>query len=241
MVSRVVIVGARGAIGAALLRELSRRHPGAELHAVVRSSANQEQSPSIYQWHEVNFDSPSSIEKVASSISSRGKIDRVIVCIGLLHHREFSPEKNIAQLNHFQFEMCFKVNTTYPAMIAKYFLSHLDKDKKSIFAVLSARVGSISDNRLGGWYSYRASKAALNMVIKNIAIERARVSKHNVIVALHPGTVDSRLSKPFQARVKPEKLFSPEQSAGYLLDVLDQLEFDDSGNCLAWDGSSIAP
>jgi NAD(P)-dependent dehydrogenase (short-subunit alcohol dehydrogenase family) len=105
--------------------------------------------------------------------------------------------------------------------------------------VLSAKVGSISDNRLGGWHSYRASKAALNMLVRNFAIEMAPRAPEAVIAALHPGTVDSALSKPFQRGVAPDKLFSPAQSAGYLLDVIDGLTPADSGGLFSWDGARI--
>ena len=126
-----------------------------------------------------------------------------------------------------------------PALVAQAFLPKLAKNKKTIFAALSARVGSISDNRLGGWHSYRASKAALNMLIKNFSIEVARKNKQAIIVGLHPGTVDSRLSKPFQKNVKPEHLFSADYSAKKLLQVIDQLTVKDSGGCFAWDGKKI--
>ena len=126
-------------------------------------------------------------------------------------------------------------------MIAKYFLPKLNREKRSIFAALSARVGSISDNQLGGWYSYRASKAALNMVIKNIAIEISRFNKKAIIVGLHPGTVDSNLSKPFQVNVPYGKLFTPEFSTQKLVEVLRSLTSKQSGKCFAWDGQEILP
>ena len=113
--------------------------------------------------------------------------------------------------------------------------------EESIFAALSARVGSISDNQLGGWYSYRASKAALNMIIKNIAIEISRVNKKAIIVGLHPGTVDSNLSKPFQGNVPYGKLFTPEYSTQKLVEVLKSLTSKQSGKCFAWDGKEILP
>jgi NAD(P)-dependent dehydrogenase (short-subunit alcohol dehydrogenase family) len=115
----------------------------------------------------------------------------------------------------------------------------LPRQGRAVFAALSARVGSISDNRLGGWHSYRASKAALNMLIRNFALEIAHRAPEAIVVALHPGTVDSALSRPFQRGVAPDKLFSPAQSAGYLLDVIDGLTPADGGNLFAWDGARI--
>ena len=131
------------------------------------------------------------------------------------------------------------VNTIGPALIAKYFLPLMARDDKAVMAHLSARVGSISDNRMGGWTSYRAAKAAQKMVVKNAAIETARRDKQKIIIGLHPGTVDSRLSAPFQGNVAQDKLFSPAQSAGYLLNVIDAVTPAQSGKVLAWDGAEI--
>jgi NAD(P)-dependent dehydrogenase (short-subunit alcohol dehydrogenase family) len=114
-------------------------------------------------------------------------------------------------------------------------------DRRSVFAVLSARVGSISDNRLGGWYAYRASKAALNMLVRSLAIEQARRTGRSIVVALHPGTVDTHLSRPFQQQVAPGKLFTPDRAAVQLLDVIEGLKPKDSGKLFAWDGSEIQP
>ena len=115
----------------------------------------------------------------------------------------------------------------------------LRQDNKAVFAALSARVGSISDNRLGGWYSYRASKAALNMLIKTAAIEQARKYKNKIVIGLHPGTVDTALSKPFQGNVPGGKLFSPQQSATYLLNVVNDVTVDNTGQLLDWNGKVV--
>jgi NAD(P)-dependent dehydrogenase (short-subunit alcohol dehydrogenase family) len=116
----------------------------------------------------------------------------------------------------------------------------LRRDRRSVFAVLSARVGSISDNRLGGWHGYRAAKAALNMLMRGLAIELSRSHPQAVVAALHPGTVDTPLSAPFQRGVLPDKLFTPANSAGAMLGVLDGLEPADSGKLWGWDGAEIA-
>ncbi|MDC0037014.1 short-chain dehydrogenase, partial [bacterium] len=123
--------------------------------------------------------------------------------------------------------------------IAKHCLNKLDKTKPSIFAALSARVGSIEDNKLGGWYAYRMSKTALNMFIKTASIEIKRQNPNAIVVGLHPGTVDSPLSKPFQKNIKPEKLFTPEFSANKLIQVMHSLNINDSGKIFAWDGKQI--
>lgn len=133
------------------------------------------------------------------------------------------------------------VNVIGPALVAKHFLPHLPREGKSIFAALSARVGSISDNSIGGWHSYRASKAALNMVLKNVAIETARKYKSAAVIGLHPGTVDTGLSAPFQSNVKDGKLFTSQQSAQYLLSVLNNANAESTGKIFAWDGQEIQP
>ncbi len=179
------------------------------------------------------------IKEAADSIHK--PIHLVIVSTGLLHDKDLLPEKSINTLDQEMMERLFLVNTIGPALIAKHFIPLLPRADKSVFAVLSARVGSISDNRSGGWHSYRASKAALNMMIKNIAIETARKYKKAAIIGLHPGTVDTNLSSPFQSNVKEGKLFTPKQSAGYLLDIINQVKAEDTGKIFAWDGQEIQP
>ncbi|MEO6361030.1 MAG: SDR family NAD(P)-dependent oxidoreductase, partial [Sphingomicrobium sp.] len=151
------------------------------------------------------------------------------------------PEKTYRDLSQSALMRYFAVNAVGPALIAKHFLPLLPKDEPSVFAALSARVGSITDNRLGGWYGYRSSKAALNMLIKTLAIELARTRPLAICVGLHPGTVDTKLSKPFQKNVGPDRLFSTARAACQLIDVLDHLTPAQSGNCFAWDGKQIAP
>ena len=151
------------------------------------------------------------------------------------------PEKSLRELSLEKFQRLFLVNTIIPALIAKHFCPYLNKETPSVFAALSARVGSISDNQLGGWYSYRSSKAALNMIIKNTAIEINRTNKQAIIVGIHPGTVNSNLSKPFQKNVPKEKLFSPNFAAEKIYQVITQLSSQSSGKCFAWDNTEILP
>lgn len=162
-----------------------------------------------------------------------------MVATGFLYDEHVSPEKTIRDINMDHFREVFSVNTYGPALLAKYFLPRHQRDRKSVFACLSARVGSISDNRLGGWFAYRASKAALNMILKNAAIEMARRSKKACIIGLHPGTVDTTLSKPFQRQVQEGKLFTPEYSSVCLLKVINDVEPEQSGKVFAWDGKEV--
>ena len=166
--------------------------------------------------------------------------DTIIVATGLLHDgaRGIAPEKTLRAIDPAAMAHVFALNTIGPALIAKHALPRLPRDRRGVFAVLSARVGSIGDNRLGGWHAYRASKAALNMLVANFAIEMQRSHPHAVIAALHPGTVESALSAPFRGSAK--RLFTPETSAEHLLRVIDGLAPQDSGGFFAWDGARIA-
>ena len=143
------------------------------------------------------------------------------------------------QLDAGAFARAFAVNAIGPALVAQALLPLMPKGRKTLFAALSARVGSISDNRLGGWHAYRASKAALNQLLRTIAIEHARTSSEGIVIGLHPGTVDTGLSKPFQRGVKT--LFTPARSAGHLLAVIDAAAPAMSGRVYDWQGAEIAP
>ncbi|GAA4356101.1 SDR family NAD(P)-dependent oxidoreductase [Kangiella marina] len=173
-------------------------------------------------------------------------VQLIINACGLLHDetQQLTPEKKIEDFNAENFEKVIRANTLITPLIAKHLLLHLNKGGKAlkqtaIFAALSARVGSIGDNHLGGWYSYRASKAALNQVIKTLSIEASRRFKHCSIIAIHPGTTDTNLSEPFQANVPPEKLFTPEFAIDKMMAVIEQASTEDSGKFYAWDGSLI--
>ncbi len=226
----IAILGASGAIGSAFTRVLSAKYPHARVFAFSRNGE-----------HPIEYDCEDSLARAADGAAKEKPLDLVIFAGGILHDGTVLPEKSLRDLSAEKFHHIFEVNTITPALIAKHFLPKLNKEHPSIFAAMSARVGSISDNQLGGWYAYRASKAALNMIIKNAAIEVGRRNKHAIIVGLHPGTVDSNLSKPFQNYVAEGKLFTPEYSAGKLLDVLAHLSPEQTGKCFAWDGQEVLP
>ena len=237
MYHQIAIIGSAGAIGNALLGQLANQWRTADIHAFSRGIAA---SPhGNVHHHQMDYADESSIAEAAAIASAKAPLDLVLVTTGLLHDGDIMPEKSLGDLSSTKFQRLFAANTILPALVAKHFLPKIAKHKRAVFAAISARVGSISDNRLGGWYAYRASKAALNMVIKNAAIEMGRRHKEAVIVGLHPGTVDSHLSKPFQGGVPEGTLFTPEFSAEKLLLVLDGLVAKDSGKCFAWDGSEV--
>ncbi len=181
---------------------------------------------------------------VIAADTVRRETDRLHLLLnvaGLLHDaaRGIKPERRLEDFNAEALLASVAVNMLGPALAAKHFLKLLSHDQRAVFASLSARVGSIGDNRLGGWYSYRAAKAAQNQFTRTFAIEAARRAPNLIVTALHPGTVDTALSKPFSGNVADGKLFTAEQSVAHLLKVIDGLGPSDSGSFRAWDGQQI--
>ncbi|MEY4642289.1 MAG: hypothetical protein RLZZ227_2283 [Pseudomonadota bacterium] len=234
---RVVIVGASGAIGEALARQYLASDTPVQLIACSRQPVFAHEA--AVDWRRLDLSDEDSIAGVARYLGEQGPVDRVIICTGVLHAGDRQPEKSLQALAPAWLRYSFEINAIGPALLLKHFLPLLRADTRSVCAALSARVGSISDNRLGGWYSYRAAKAALNMLITTAAIELKRRNPQAVLVGLHPGTVDSGLSKPFQARLKPGQLQSPEQAALALMRVIESASSTDSGRCLSYDGSVL--
>jgi len=235
----VVVIGASGAIGRAFVQAFCARDEVTSVFALSRSVQGWA-CPKVIAHH-VDYHNEDDLARAAEFVGKHGPVHHVIVATGILHDNGRAPEKSLRDLNADYLQKVFAVNTILPALMAKHFLPLLDRKERSIFAVLSARVGSISDNYLGGWYGYRASKAALNMIVRNASIEMARKSTEIVVVGLHPGTVDSALSQPFQRNVKPGKLFAPSYAVGQMMSVMDDLTSKDTGRCFAWDGQEIDP
>ncbi|MFN7094068.1 MAG: SDR family NAD(P)-dependent oxidoreductase [Burkholderiales bacterium] len=233
----IAVIGASGAIGSAFVHQLALQQDVEHIFAFSRSEATFA-LPKVTSGF-IDVTDENSIILASQTITEYSLCDLIIIATGILHQDLIMPEKSLRDLTRSKFEQVFAVNTIGPALVMKHFFPKLKKDTRAVFAALSARVGSISDNQLGGWYSYRASKAALNMLIKNASIEMKRRYKQVIIVGLHPGTVESELSKPFQANIKPEHLFSPEQSAALMLEVLDRLTIEDSGKCFAYNGTEV--
>lgn len=228
--SSAVIIGARGGIGAALADALEKDPNYAQVIRLHRES-----NPPV------NLLDESSIAAAAASLTAaHPPISLVLVATGLLHSNQNGPEKSLRELDPDWMIENFRINAVGPALVAKHFLPIMVKQGPICFAALSARVGSISDNRLGGWHSYRASKSALNMLIRNIAIEWQRKNPQSVVVGLHPGTVETALSAPFKGNPAHER-FSPARAAGDMLSVLHGLKPEQSGQIFAYDGSLVAP
>ncbi|MCI4645902.1 MAG: SDR family NAD(P)-dependent oxidoreductase [Hyphomonadaceae bacterium] len=232
-----VIFGTTGGIGQELALQLAKRRPG-PVFGVSRSLA-----PELDGVTPLRADllSDDDLETVAETVCAAGTPDLVIIATGILWNEQagIQPEKSYRQQDLDAFQTVFAANTFGPALVAKHFLARMPREGRGVFAALSARVGSISDNRLGGWHAYRASKAALNMLIRNYAIEQRRKNPDFIAVGLHPGTVDTPLSGPFQANVPDGKLFTPAYSANCLLDVIERLRPDQSGQVLDYAGKPV--
>jgi NAD(P)-dependent dehydrogenase (short-subunit alcohol dehydrogenase family) len=190
---------------------------------------------------QLDLTSEDSIKECFAAVSQHWpSIEKIFVTSGLLHNDKIKPEKSLSQITPEAMLLNWQVNALGPLLIAKYAEPLLKRaSEPSLFAVLSARVGSIEDNRLGGWYGYRMAKAALNMGLKNIAIEWRRKRLSAICVALHPGTTDSPLSEPFQKNVPENSLFSPQRAAKQLLEVCDGLKPEESGSFYSWQGIKI--
>ena len=223
-----IIVGASGGIGAALAAALAEE--GVNVRGFARSFSGPDR---------LDLEDEASIAAAAQSLAAPPQL--IVVATGLLHDGGLAPEKSMAALDPAWLARQYAINAIGPALVAKYFLPAQPRTGRTIFAVLSAKVGSISDNRLGGWYGYRASKAALNQFVRSLAVEQRRRNDRSIVVALHPGTVATALSQPFQAGVLPDQLFAPDRAAVQLLDVLDGLRPADSGKLFGWEGAEIAP
>jgi Dehydrogenases with different specificities (related to short-chain alcohol dehydrogenases) len=221
---RALVIGASGGIGAALVAALREDPRCAQVVELGRAT-----QPAL------DLAEPASIERVAAELAGQGAFQLIVNAAGVLHDESFMPEKRLADLNPAQLLATFQVNTFGPALLLRYFCGLLDR-QRGVLAMLSAKVGSIGDNRLGGWYSYRASKAALNMLIKTAAIEVRRSQPNAVLLALHPGTVNSALSQPFRGA----EIGRPAAVAAHdLLRVIDSLGPEASGSFHAYDGQPL--
>jgi NAD(P)-dependent dehydrogenase (short-subunit alcohol dehydrogenase family) len=231
---RALVVGGSGGLGAAFASLLAADPQFSHVTSWSRSAP-----PVAGQKASANRIDLRDEATIAAAAQDLGTVDLVLIATGLLHDNDMKPEKTWRSLNPAQMIRAFEINTIGPALIAKHVLPLLPRDRRAVFAALSARVGSIGDNRLGGWYSYRASKAALNQIIRTLSIELAAKHPLAICVGLHPGTVDTALSKPFQTGVPESKLTGPAVAATHLLDVISRLTPQDSGKVFDWRGESV--
>jgi NAD(P)-dependent dehydrogenase (short-subunit alcohol dehydrogenase family) len=229
--SSAVVIGASGGIGGALEGALIKEGACGVVHGFARSRSGVQHLDLLDE---------ASIAAAAAYVSGGPRPGLVIVATGLLHSNGKHPEKALRDLDPSWLAQVYAFNAIGPALVAKHFFPIMPKSGRVVFAALSARVGSISDNRLGGWYGYRASKAALNMLVRSLAIEERRRNDRTIVVALHPGTVDTQLSRPFHGDVQPGRLFTAERAALQLLDVIEGLTVPDSGKLFDFQGQEVS-
>ena len=234
---RAVVLGGGGGIGGAVAARLAADPACAALHVISRDGLA---GPAAAARHTGELTNPASLRQAAAAIGSAGPVDLIFIASGLLHRDEtVQPEKSWRAIDADAFAALFAVNATGPMLALQALLPHVPRDRRALIGVVGARVGSIGDNRLGGWYGYRASKAALAMLLRTLAIELARTHPQLAVLMLHPGTVNTPLSVPFQRGVR--QLLTPEQSAAAMLGVLDRATPDQSGQQRDWQGELVAP
>lgn len=236
-----LVVGASRGIGAEFVRQLAS---SPDVKRVWAASRRPDPAPSPDgRVHPLELDvcDAQSVERAAAGVgAARATLQLVINCAGVLHDGErMRPERRLADVDPDAMLQAYRVNALGPLLVARHFAAHLPRRERAIFASLSARVGSIGDNRHGGWYAYRASKAAQNMITRNLAIELPRRHRGVVCIALHPGTVDTNLSAPFQRNVPEGQLFTCERAVRQMLGHIDAAGRDDQGRFIAWDGQTI--
>jgi len=233
------VAGASGGIGRALCAALI--DSGAPVAALARRAPEGWTDGPGRQFIAADILDEASLAAAAADVSGLaglwGPPRLILTATGALHSEVMTPEKTYRALSAVALAEAFAVNAIGPALLAKHFLPLTPRVGRSVFAALSARVGSNGDNRLGGWYGYRAAKAALNQILRGLAIEHARSRPEGLVVALHPGTVATSLSAPFRGAA--EVVFTPDVAAAHLLRVIEGLTAADSGGFFAWDGSSV--
>ena len=242
-----LVVGASRGIGLEFVEQLLKNQNIHRIYGTYRQKKSASSLISLENSHQdrvrclkMDITQEDDISEAIKTISEEVKqLHLVVYCVGILHDGEFQPEKSLRQINSDNLLRYFQINSIGAILLAKHIMPLLRHKEASIFASISAKVGSIGDNRLGGWYGYRASKAALNMFIKTISIEYSRRCPKTIVVALHPGTTDTSLSQPFQKNVPPEKLFSTELTVSQLLSVMEGLDISNSGQFFSWDGSNL--
>lgn len=233
------VVGASGGIGRAIADRLAADPAYGRVVALSRQCPEGWVVDGRQEWMAADILDEATLAEAARRLSLLGPLTRIVVATGQLHSAGAGPEKSMRALSLEGLAAMFAVNAAGPALVAKHLLPLTPRNQPSLFAALSARVGSIGDNQLGGWHAYRASKAALNMLVRTLAIEHRRTRPLGVCVALHPGTVDTALSAPFQGGVAEGRLFTPDQSGAALLAVMDALGLDANGGFFAWDGLTV--
>ena len=237
MKKNILIAGASGGIGKEFIKFYCDDPNVEKVFALSRKMNNVNNSKiksiKVDYFNEETFDNLDDILLLES-------ISTIIIASGILHTDQIKPEKSIDGVDLVTLQKVFQVNVFGPTLLVKKLLPLIKKSEGVKIIFLSARVGSISDNKLGGWHSYRSSKSALNMMVNNLSIELQRINKNHIAIGIHPGTVKSKLSEPFLKNVK-HNIFSPRESVELMAKVISNIDQKDSGKCLDFSGKIIAP
>ena len=227
-----LVVGA-GGIGRQIAEDLASKENNLEVILCGRKNL-------FKNFWELDIENENSLKDLKDKLSkSKLNLRLVLNATGRLHSEKLHPEKRLQHINKENLIESFSINAFAPILLAKTIEEFINKELEFNFASISARVGSITDNKTGGWYAYRAAKSAQNQLFKSLSIEWARKYPKAIITLLHPGTVNTNLSKPFHKFVPKDKLFSPQKTSSYLIDILRQQKPSDSGKFIAWDGREI--
>ena len=237
MKQNIIIAGSSGSIGGEFTKQYTD-DPNVEKVVTLSRNVNSLNHEKI-QSIKIDYSNEATFKNL-DEISQLDSISKIIIATGILHTDQIKPEKSIDSIAAADMKQVFQVNVFGPILLVKKLIPLIKKSKGVKIVFLTARVGSISDNVLGGWHSYRSSKSALNMMIKNLAIELKRLNKEHVVIGIHPGTVKSHLSEPFLRHVKHD-VFSPEESVGFMTKVINEITYKDSGKCFDFSGKVIEP
>ena len=227
-----LVVGA-GGIGRQIAEDLASKENNLEVILCGRKNV-------FKNFWELDIENENSLKDFKDKLSkSKLNLRLVLNATGRLHSEKLHPEKRLQHINKENLIESFSINAFAPILLAKTIEEFINKELEFNFASISARVGSITDNKTGGWYAYRAAKSAQNQLFKSLSIEWARKYPKAIITLLHPGTVNTNLSKPFHKFVPKDKLFSPQKTSNYMIDILSHQKPTDSGKFIAWDGKEI--
>ena len=236
-----LVIGAGSDIGQSVASALKKSEEFDNIHLISRKPLTNASllNSSIFKKH-ICDNKEDSIKTVLQHVFSGGSSPcSIVICNGILHSNEIFPERRLEHICANSLENIFRTNTIVPILWLSQLINYLSKTSPCVLAVLSARVGSITDNKLGGWYGYRASKAALNMLLKTAAIEYSRRNKMVKLLSLHPGTVDTKLSKPFQRNIPEEQIFTPDFAASRIINIMKAISYDGKLDYLDWEGKQI--
>ena len=244
--SVAIVIGAGSSLGSAMIDQWQKDSAIGQVFAISRRQISSQERILSSSVHNIQCDySEASIIKACEMIkllikqNQLGTISRICICNGVLHNNSIWPEKRIEELNTSNLLEVFSINSVIPILWLKSLIDLVKSKDNCIITVFNARIGSIGDNHSGGWYSYRASKAALNMLLKTAAIEYARRAKNVKLISFHPGTTDTELTKPFQGSVKKENLFTPEFVAEHLSKIMNQQDIDGELSFIDWENKAI--